>query len=190
MKNLLVKHISVMVLVFSVMALAACSGNTEKDADTSKVDKTETAMTAQSSNTTSAATSETANKTVDGKLNINTATGEAFRTIPNVGDKMVHEFEEYRPYVSIQQFRKEIGKYVDEDQVAEYEKHIYVPIDPNNSDAETIMQIPGLDEDEANELIDMRPFDNNPNPSFIGAMQPMVSGEELEIAKGYLKTED
>ena len=78
---------------------------------------------------------------------------------------------------------------MDEDQVAAYEKHIYVPIDPNNSDLETILQIPGLDEDEANELISMRPFDNNPNPSFIGAMQPMLSGEELETAKGYLKAD-
>ncbi|MBN2731391.1 MAG: hypothetical protein JXR26_03070 [Balneolaceae bacterium] len=192
MKNLFTKYISVVFLVFSVMAVAACSGNTNKEnaSDTSKMDETEATTNTQSANTQQiTAQSETANKTVDGKLNINTASGEAFRTIPNVGDKMVHEFEEYRPYVSIQQFRKEIGKYVDEDQVAEYENYIYVPIDPNNSDIETIMQIPGLDEDEANELISMRPFDNNPNPSFIGAMQPMVSGEELEIAKGYLKTE-
>ena len=46
------------------------------------------------------------------KLNLNTATREQFLTIPGVGDRMVREFEEYRPYASIQQFRREIGKYV------------------------------------------------------------------------------
>lgn len=191
MKNLFTKYTSVVLLVFSVMAVAACGGNTEKEnaSDISQMDETEATTNEQSANNQQITSqSETANKTVDGKLNINTASGEAFRTIPNVGDKMVHEFEEYRPYVSIQQFRKEIGKYVDEEQVAEYENYIYVPIDRNNSDAETIMQIPGLDEDEANELISKRPFRNN--PSIIGAIQPMVSGEELETAKGYLKAEE
>ncbi len=52
---------------------------------------------------------------------------ELLATIPNFGDRMVREFGEYRPYVSIQQFRKEIGKYVDAAQVAEYEKYVYVP---------------------------------------------------------------
>ena len=31
------------------------------------------------------------------KLNLNTATGDEFRTVPNVGDRMVREFNEYRP---------------------------------------------------------------------------------------------
>ena len=62
-----------------------------------------------------------------------------------MGNRMVHEFEEYRPYKSIQQFRKEIGKYVDQNQVAEYEKYIFVPINENDSDAPTLQQIPGLD---------------------------------------------
>lgn len=37
---------------------------------------------------------------------------------------MVRKFEEYRPYVSIQQFRREIGKYVDEAMVAAYEQYV------------------------------------------------------------------
>ena len=49
------------------------------------------------------------------KLNINTASQADFLgTIPGSGNRMVHEFEEYRPYKSILQFRKEIGKYVDQ----------------------------------------------------------------------------
>ena len=71
---------------------------------------------------------------------------------------MVREFQEYRPYISIQQFRQEIGKYVDEAQIAEYEKYVYVPISINNSDAETLQQIPGLDPTEAETLISSRPY--------------------------------
>ena len=39
---------------------------------------------------------------------------------------MVHEFEEYRPYTSIEQFQREIGKYVDEDEVARLERYVYI----------------------------------------------------------------
>ena len=51
-------------------------------------------------------------------MNLNDAAEEDFETIPGMTPKMVHEFEEYRPYSSMEQFRREIGKYVDEDEVA------------------------------------------------------------------------
>lgn len=121
------------------------------------------------------------------KLNLNTATGDAFRTIPDVGDRMVHEFEEYRPYVSIRQFRREIGKYVDADQVAAYEQYVFVPIDPNASDAATLQQLPGVDADEAQALIDGRPYDSN--EAFLEQLATHVSEEELEQASAYLVTE-
>lgn len=105
-------------------------------------------------------------------------------TIPNMGERMVHEFEEYRPYVSVQQFRREIGKYVDEGQVAEYEQYVYVPIDPNESDQETLMQVPGLDESEAASLVTARPFESN--EAFLEALAEYVSQSELETAEGYL----
>ena len=38
--------------------------------------------------------------------------------------KMVHEFEEYQPYGSMAQFRREIGKYVDENEVARLESYV------------------------------------------------------------------
>jgi DNA uptake protein ComE-like DNA-binding protein len=51
-------------------------------------------------------------------LDLNTATDEQFKTIPNLGTRMVREFNEYRPWKSKAQFDKEIGKYVDEKEVA------------------------------------------------------------------------
>jgi DNA uptake protein ComE-like DNA-binding protein len=93
------------------------------------------------------------------KLNLNEATGEQFTaTIPGFSSRMVREFLEYRPYVSIQQFRREIGKYVDASQVAEYEKYVYVPVDPNASDAETLKQLPGVDDALAETIISSRPY--------------------------------
>ena len=119
------------------------------------------------------------------KLNINTATGAEFlAAIPNLGNRMVHEFEEYRPYKSIQQFRKEITKYVSPAVVAEYEKYIFVPIDHNQSDAATLQQIPGLDAAEAQTLVAGRPYASH--DAFLAKLAEKVSSEELAIAKTYM----
>ncbi len=134
---------SLLLLALLALGAAACQSSTPEPpgADSASLPPTATAPTAPAA-----------------KLNLNTATGDEFRTIPGVGDRMVHEFEEYRPYASIQQFRREIGKYVDEAQVAAYEQYLFVPIRPADSDAETIRQIPGVDETEAAELIAARPY--------------------------------
>jgi len=97
---------------------------------------------------------------------------------------MVHEFEEYRPYRSIQVFRREIAKYVDLATVAEYEKYIYVPIDVNNADAHTLMQIPGLDQTEAQTLIAGRPY-ASPD-AFLSKLSEMVTDLDLQTARTYL----
>ena len=60
-------------------------------------------------------------------INLNTASEADILLIPGVGRKMAHEFEEYRPYSSMEQFRREIGKYVDDDEVARLE--MYVTLD-------------------------------------------------------------
>lgn len=92
------------------------------------------------------------------RLNLNTSTRQEFGGIPGVGNRMVREFMEYRPYVSIRQFRREIGKYVSDEQVAAYEQYVFVPIEPNEADAETLQQLPGADEEMAATLIEARPY--------------------------------
>ena len=59
-------------------------------------------------------------------MNLNTASDADFLTIPGLGNRMLHEFKEYRPYRSIEQFRREIGKYVSKDEVARLERYITV----------------------------------------------------------------
>lgn len=57
-------------------------------------------------------------------IDLNKASDEEILLIPGVGARMRHEFEEYRPYTSIEQFRREIGKYVDAAEVARLEKYV------------------------------------------------------------------
>jgi DNA uptake protein ComE-like DNA-binding protein len=59
-------------------------------------------------------------------IDLNKATGEEILLIPGVGPRMRHEFEEYRPYTSIEQFRREIGKYVDKNEVARLERYVVI----------------------------------------------------------------
>ena len=57
-------------------------------------------------------------------INLNTASDEAILSIPGLGDRMLREFQEYRPYNNIQQFRREIGKYINEKEVARLERYV------------------------------------------------------------------
>ena len=57
-------------------------------------------------------------------INLNSASEADILLIPGVGKRMAHEFEEYRPYKSMEQFRREIGKYVDEEEVARLETYV------------------------------------------------------------------
>ena len=59
-------------------------------------------------------------------IDLNTAKGEEILLIPGVGPRMRHEFEEYRPYKDIEQFRREIGKYVDKAEVARLEQYVTI----------------------------------------------------------------
>jgi DNA uptake protein ComE-like DNA-binding protein len=59
-------------------------------------------------------------------IDLNTASGEEILLIPGVGPRMRHEFEEYRPYRSMEQFRREIGKYVRPPELARLERYVTI----------------------------------------------------------------
>lgn len=164
------KWVYLFVVLLSAISLAACG----------------VATPVASNNSSNSADSSSAVDTTNiTKVNLNTSSSDEFlAAIPGLGNRMVREFEEYRPYVSIQQFRKEIGKYVDEAQVAEYEKYVYVPIAINDADLETLQQIPGLDATEAQALIDARPFASVDD--FLAKLSQSISADELTIARTYL----
>jgi DNA uptake protein ComE-like DNA-binding protein len=92
------------------------------------------------------------------QLNLNTATREEIMLIPGMGNRMVREFLEYRPYTAIAQFRKEIGKYVDDKEVARLEQYVFVPINLNTASDEILLSIPGATPQFLRALKDPRPY--------------------------------
>ncbi len=183
-------HASLCILLLSLLA-GACSstGDNARSANAGNTNAGSAANTANVSQApagnTGGANNQAASNAPQAKLNLNTASAsDLLKTIPGMGNRMVHEFEEYRPYKSIQQFRREIGKYVNAEQVAEYEKYIYVPINVNEADATTLQQIPGLDANEAQALIAARPYASS--DAFLTKLAGSVSASELAVAKTYL----
>ena len=59
-------------------------------------------------------------------LDLNTASAQEILLIPGVGPRLQHEFEEYRPYTDMAQFRREIGKYVDNTEVERLAKYVTI----------------------------------------------------------------
>ncbi|GAB5534863.1 MAG: hypothetical protein Rubg2KO_11120 [Rubricoccaceae bacterium] len=160
-----------------VLTLSACASDPEAPAEPAEPETPETVAEAPPTPAVETAA----------KINLNTASMDDFQTVPEVGDRMAHEFDEYRPYISIQQFRREMAKYVDADAIAGYEQYVFVPVSPNESDAETVAQLPGVDAEEAAQLVAARPFDSD--DAFLAALEPMVTPEDLELAPTYLVSE-
>ena len=172
----------------ALLSTAACGGG-EHAQPNSAANANRAPATAASADTPAATTdaNQPGASSAAAKLNLNTASEEEFlKGVPGLGQRMAHEFEEYRPYRSIQQFRREMSKYVKPEQIAEYEKYVYVPVSPNESDAATLQQIPGLDASEAEALIAARPY-ASPD-AFLAKVAEKVSGAELAIARSYLSS--
>ena len=94
------------------------------------------------------------------QINLNTATNEEILLIPGTGSRMLREFREYRPYKTIGQFRKEIGKYVDDKEVARLEQYVFVPVSLNGGSDEDILSIPGAGRRMVREFKEYRPYTN------------------------------
>ena len=94
------------------------------------------------------------------QINLNTASNEEILLIPGIGNRMLREFREYRPYKNIAQFRKEIGKYVDVKEVARLEQYVFVPVSLNHGSDEDILSIPGAGKRMLREFKEYRPYAN------------------------------
>ena len=93
-------------------------------------------------------------------FNLNTTAEADFKMVPGVGDKMAHEFEEYRPYISVKQFKREIGKYVDESEVERYLNYVFVPVELNTASEDDIKALPGVGKKMTHEFEEYRPYTN------------------------------
>lgn len=191
------KSILVSLVLLCLVALAACSGGApaatgvpvtgNENSPATQAGNSVATLPADPASTQSAGAGQSGNTTTGAttRLNLNTATEEELMAaIPGLGERMLDEFLEYRPYVSVQQFRQEIGKYVDESQIAEFEKYVYVPVSINDSDVATLQQISGLTADEAEQLIAGRPYASVDD--FLAKLAEYVSADELNTARTYL----
>jgi len=93
-------------------------------------------------------------------VNLNAAAEDELKLVPGINGKMVHEFEEYRPYSSIEQFQREIGKYVDDDEVARYEQYVFVPMNLNSASSDAFATIPGMSPKMVHEFEEYRPYES------------------------------
>ena len=94
-------------------------------------------------------------------INLNTASEEEILLVPGAGSKMAHEFDEYRPWNGgMLRFRREIGKYVDDDELARLEQFVFVPMDLNTATDEDFLTIPGVGDKMVHEFEEYRPWVN------------------------------
>jgi DNA uptake protein ComE-like DNA-binding protein len=107
---------------------------------------------------------EAARETLYGAMwipsNLNSASEAELLLIPGVGERMAYEFDEYRPYDGMERFRREIGKYVDEEVIEQYAQYVFIPIDLNTATDEQILMIPGVGSRMLREFKEYRPYTN------------------------------
>ena len=121
-------------------------------------------------------------------IDLNDATDEEILLIPGVGARMLHEFEEYRPYRAMAEFRREIGKYVDDDELARLAQYVYVRIDLNTASEEAILSIPGVGARMLHEFEEYRPY--RAMAEFRREIGKYVDDDELERLARYVEIRD
>jgi DNA uptake protein ComE-like DNA-binding protein len=91
-------------------------------------------------------------------INLNTATAQEIMLIPGAGKRMAHEFEEYRPWKAWAQFDKEIGKYVNAQEVARLAQYAFIPLNLNTASDADLSTIPGVGQRMLHEFKEYRPW--------------------------------
>jgi DNA uptake protein ComE-like DNA-binding protein len=117
-------------------------------------------------------------------INLNTATAEEILLIPRAGKRMAHEFEEYRPWKAWAQFNKEIGKYVNEQEVARLAQYGFIPINLNTASDADLLTIPGVGKRMLHELKEYRPWKTG--AQFDKEIGKYVDEKEVQRLKRYV----
>lgn len=117
-------------------------------------------------------------------IDLNSATREEILLVPGVGERMAHEFEEYRPYEAMARFRREMAKYVDDDEVDRLAQYVFVPVDLNSATEEQFLAIPGVGERMLHEFMEYRPYESM--DQFRREIGKYVDDDELERLARYV----
>lgn len=91
-------------------------------------------------------------------LDLNSASDEEILSVPGIGNRMLRECREYRPYKALAQFKREMGKYVKPEEVDRMAGYVFVPMDLNTASDEDLLTIPGLGPRMLKEFKEYRPY--------------------------------
>jgi DNA uptake protein ComE-like DNA-binding protein len=91
-------------------------------------------------------------------VNLNTGSPDEIILIPGAGKRMAREFAEYRPWRNWAHFDKEIGKYVNQDEVNRLKQYVFIPINLNTATDDDILSIPGAGQRMVREFKEYRPW--------------------------------
>lgn len=91
-------------------------------------------------------------------VNLNTGTREEILLIPGAGNRMVREFDEYRPWRTWAQFDREISKYVGQPETDRLKKYVFIPVNLNTATDADILTIPGAGARMVREFKEYRPW--------------------------------
>jgi DNA uptake protein ComE-like DNA-binding protein len=117
-------------------------------------------------------------------VNLNSASRDEILLIPGVGNRMLREFLEYRPYTALAVFHREIDKYVDDAELARLEQYVFVPLDLNTASDPDLLTIPGLGNRMLREFKEYRPYDGIER--FRREIGKYVSKEEVARLERYV----
>jgi DNA uptake protein ComE-like DNA-binding protein len=117
-------------------------------------------------------------------INLNAASRDEILLIPGVGNRMLGEFLEYRPYAALAVFHREIDKYVDDTELARLEQYVFVPLDLNKASDADLLTIPGLGNRMLREFKEYRPYDGIER--FRREIGKYVSKEEVARLERYV----
>lgn len=118
-------------------------------------------------------------------IDLNDVTDEEILLIPGVGSRMLHEFQEYRPFAALAVFHREIDKYVDDTELARLAQYVYVRIDLNTASDEAILSIPGIGSRMLREFKEYRPY--AALPQFRREMGKYVDESEVARMERYVE---
>jgi DNA uptake protein ComE-like DNA-binding protein len=93
-------------------------------------------------------------------MDLNSASREELQLMPGMTNRWMREFNEYRPYEDLAEFRREMSKYTDSEGVAELEQYVFVPMDLNSASDEDFMTIPGMTSRWLREFNEYAPYED------------------------------
>ncbi|MEZ4631650.1 MAG: helix-hairpin-helix domain-containing protein [Deinococcales bacterium] len=135
------------------------------------------------------------------KLDLNSASDEELLAVPGIGEKILDEIHEYRPFSSMDHFKTELGKYLDEADIEALEAYLTVnvpcmedmtaddmgaadKVDVNSASEEELLTIPGVGPKIADEIMEYRPFSSMDH--FKTELGKYLDEADLEALEAYI----